>query len=63
MPGMSGVEILKSWRDAGRTHPVLILTARELAELYGGSVTPGEAALGGVRAELTLPARALPPAA
>lgn len=28
LPGMDGLEILKSWRAAGRTEPVLILTAR-----------------------------------
>lgn len=29
MPGMDGIAILKSWRDAERAHPVLILTARD----------------------------------
>ena len=29
MPGMDGLAILKAWRDAGRAHPVLILTARD----------------------------------
>ena len=29
VPGISGVDILKGWRDAGRTLPVLILTARD----------------------------------
>ena len=29
LPGMDGLSILKAWRDAGRTMPVLILTARE----------------------------------
>jgi two-component system OmpR family response regulator len=29
LPGMSGVDILKSWRAQGRTHPVLVLTARD----------------------------------
>lgn len=28
LPGMDGLSILKRWRDAGRTFPVLILTAR-----------------------------------
>lgn len=28
LPGMSGLEVLVSWRDAGVTMPVLILTAR-----------------------------------
>lgn len=28
LPGLSGLEILKRWREAGRTIPVMILTAR-----------------------------------
>lgn len=29
LPGMDGIAVLQSWRKAGRTMPVLILTARE----------------------------------
>ncbi|KQN20642.1 two-component system response regulator [Sphingomonas sp. Leaf33] len=29
LPGQDGVGVLKAWRDAGRTLPVLILTARD----------------------------------
>lgn len=29
LPGMNGMEILKSWRSAGRTMPVLVLSARD----------------------------------
>ena len=28
LPGRSGLDVLRAWRDAGRTFPVLILTAR-----------------------------------
>lgn len=28
LPGRSGLEVLRAWREAGRTFPVLILTAR-----------------------------------
>jgi two-component system OmpR family response regulator len=30
LPTMSGVDVLRKWRDAGRLMPVLILTARDL---------------------------------
>ena len=30
LPGMNGIEVLRKWRDAGRSMPVLILTARDL---------------------------------
>lgn len=30
LPSMSGIEVLRKWRDAGRSMPVLILTARDL---------------------------------
>jgi two-component system OmpR family response regulator len=30
LPKMNGMEVLRKWRDAGRTTPVLILTARDL---------------------------------
>jgi signal transduction histidine kinase len=33
-----------------------LAVARDLAELYGGALRLGEAALGGLRAELRLPA-------
>ena len=29
LPGLSGMEVIRRWRAAGRTFPVLILTARE----------------------------------
>jgi len=29
LPGMDGLSVLKRWREAGRTFPVLILTARD----------------------------------
>lgn len=29
LPGIDGIEVLKRWRGAGRTFPVLILTARD----------------------------------
>lgn len=29
LPGMDGIAVLQAWRNAGRTMPVLILTARE----------------------------------
>ena len=29
LPGRSGAEVLEAWREAGRTFPVLILTARD----------------------------------
>jgi len=29
LPGRPGLEVLREWRDAGRTFPVLILTARD----------------------------------
>jgi two-component system, OmpR family, response regulator len=30
LPSMSGIDVLRKWRDAGRSMPVLILTARDL---------------------------------
>jgi two-component system OmpR family response regulator len=30
LPGMNGIEVLRKWRDNGRTMPVLILTAHDL---------------------------------
>jgi two-component system OmpR family response regulator len=30
LPGMSGIDVLRKWRDVGRAMPVLILTARDL---------------------------------
>jgi two-component system OmpR family response regulator len=30
LPGISGIDVLRKWRDVGRTMPVLILTARDL---------------------------------
>jgi two-component system, OmpR family, response regulator len=30
LPSMSGIDVLRKWRDAGRAMPVLILTARDL---------------------------------
>ena len=30
LPTMSGIDVLRKWRDAGRSMPVLILTARDL---------------------------------
>jgi len=30
LPRMSGIDVLRKWRDAGRSMPVLILTARDL---------------------------------
>jgi two-component system, OmpR family, response regulator len=30
LPGLSGMDVLRKWREAGRTMPVLILTARDL---------------------------------
>ncbi len=30
LPGMNGIEVLRKWRGAGKTLPVLILTARDL---------------------------------
>lgn len=30
LPGMNGIDVLRKWRGAGRTMPVLILTARDL---------------------------------
>ena len=30
LPGISGIDVLRQWRDVGRTMPVLILTARDL---------------------------------
>jgi DNA-binding response OmpR family regulator len=29
LPGVDGVTVLKRWREAGRSHPVIILTARD----------------------------------
>lgn len=37
LPGMDGMDILASWRKAGRQEPVLVLTARDaLADRVGG---------------------------
>jgi signal transduction histidine kinase len=44
--------------EQGEGHGFGLAIARELAVLYGGSFALGDAALGGLRAELTLPARA-----
>jgi two-component system, OmpR family, response regulator len=30
LPSLSGIDVLRKWRDAGRSMPVLILTARDL---------------------------------
>jgi len=30
LPAMTGIDVLRKWRDAGRSMPVLILTARDL---------------------------------
>ncbi|MEZ5833400.1 MAG: response regulator transcription factor [Dongiaceae bacterium] len=30
LPGMSGIDVLRKWRESGRMMPVLILTARDL---------------------------------
>jgi two-component system OmpR family response regulator len=30
LPGMKGIDVLRKWREAGRSMPVLILTARDL---------------------------------
>ena len=42
LPGMSGLELLRGWRAAGRTWPVILLTARDavadrVAGLQGGA--------------------------
>jgi signal transduction histidine kinase len=48
--------------ERGTGHGFGLAIVRELAELYGGSLSLAESTLGGLRAELSLAARALPPA-
>src|SRR3546814_20775454 len=43
LPAGSGLDLLREWRRAGRATPILLLTARNMAEDRNGGPTTGRA--------------------